>query len=356
MACVTVIIPHCNGREVLRRCLHSLRSTRFRDYRVLVVDNASIDGSADMVREAFPETGILTSSRNLGFAGGCNLGIRGSDSPYIVLLNNDAEVTPDWLGILVRAADEDSSVAAVQPKIRSLFDRSRFDYSGAAGGELDIFGYPFAMGRLFEHMERDDGQYDRTRSVFWATGAATLLRRSALGRVGLLDERFFAHMEEIDLNWRMHTAGYTVRYIPEALVYHETGGTLGQGALKKMTLNHRNSLLMLLKNYEFSTLCWVLPLRLALEGVTFLAAFLMGQPKRAVAVIGGLAGAVTGLKDALKERRRTARTRRVSDTCIMHRMYRGSVALAYYLGGIRRASDLPSRRMMSPWQDNFSCV
>jgi GT2 family glycosyltransferase len=343
---VTVVIPHFSGKEILRHCLESLDKTEYSDYEVLIADNGSTDGSREMIQAEFPEVRIVESKTNLGFAGGCNLGIRASRSPYIVLLNNDTEVTPGWLGRIVETADMDDSVAAVQPKILSFHDRRRFDYCGAAGGELDLFGYPFAWGRLFDSMEIDTGQYDVRRQVFWATGAAVLLRRSALDRVGLLDEAFFAHMEEIDLNWRFNLAGYKVVFEPEAVVYHQTGGTLGQDRFRKMVLNHRNSLLMILRNHTASTLMWVLPLRILLEGITVVMAAMIGQPKRAVAVLWGLWGVLTHWKTVSDGRRSIRRFRSIPESMMLHRLYRGSVALAYYLGRIRKAQDLRSKRRL----------
>lgn len=337
---VTVVIPHSNGEDLLRRCLLALGKTQYPATEVLVVDNGSTDGSVSMMRREFPEVRIIRSPKNLGFAAGCNLGIRASDTPFIALLNNDAEVTPGWLIPLVRFALGNRRAAALQPKILSLKDPGRFDYSGAAGGEIDIFGYPFARGRLFETLEKDTGQYNQTDRVFWASGAACLLRRSALERVGCLDEHFFAHMEEIDLNWRMQRAGYSVWAVPEAVVFHQTGGTLGQGSLRKMGLNHRNNILMLLKNVPGVTLAWLIPLRLCLEMITVAGSLLTGRFKRAAAVVWGIAGVPGKLPAALKERRRVKNSTQVTENEMLHRMFRGSVALAYYLRGIRTAGCL----------------
>ena len=337
---VTVIIPHWNGEEILRRCLLSLRSTQYPEYRILIVDNDSEDDSIPRIMKRFPEADIIHSDRNIGFAAGCNLGIRSSDTPYVVLLNNDTEVTAGWLAPMVRALESSSSIAGAQPKLLSIRERSQFDYCGAAGGEIDIFGYPFAWGRIFEYREEDEGQYDTQKMIFWASGAATLLRREALDRVGLLDESFFAHMEEIDLNWRMHMAGYRIVSVPESVVYHQTGATLQERRVRKMVLNHRNSLMMILKNYSMLTLMWMLPLRLMLEGLTILAFLFKGRPKRSLSVVLGIAGLFTNGKSILKNRLKAQKIRRVNDTLIMHHMYRGSIALMHYLKGIREAGRL----------------
>jgi GT2 family glycosyltransferase len=258
----------------------------------------------------------------------------------VALLNNDARVTPDWLWPLVKALDDDARLAAVQPKLLSIRDPRRFDYCGAAGGEMDIFGYPFARGRIFDFMEPDEGQYDVADSIFWATGAASLLRRSALEKTGLLDESYFAHMEEIDLNWRMLRAGYRIGAVPEAVVYHQTGGTLGDTRFRKMFLNHRNSLITILKNHDGVTLMWVLPVRLMLEALTFLQGLLTARPKRSAAVPAAMAAVLARLPSIIRGRKRAAHATQAAENVILHGMYRGSIALDYYVRGIRRYSQL----------------
>jgi GT2 family glycosyltransferase len=343
---VTVVIPHHRGASVLRRCLQTLEGSSKCDFEILVVDNGCCDPDLEGVLEEFPGVRVVRSPENLGFAGGCNLGIRSSKAPMVALLNNDTEVVRGWLDRMVEEMERDTWLAAVQPKMRSLIDRSRFDYCGAAGGELDVFGYPFAWGRFFDVIETDQGQYDRGRPIFWATGAATLLRRSALAKVGLLDESFFAHMEEIDLDWRLAWAGYGVAVVPDAVVFHQTGGTLGQETLCKMVLNHRNSLLMILKNHAHPTWLWIFSLRIILETATLAAFLLLGKPKRALAVLLALAEIPGNWKTIRNGRKSVNKVRRVPESEILHRMYRGSAALAYYLKGVRRTSGLgwnPSR-------------
>lgn len=337
---VTVLIPHHNGEEILSRCLTSLRATLYDGFQVIVVDNGSTDGSREMIRSKFPEVELVESASNLGFAGGCNLGIRRSSSPYVVLLNNDTEVAPNWLTPMVETAESNPSVGAVQPKVLSILDRERFDYCGAAGGEIDLFGYPFAWGRLFDTMEMDQGQYDRPRQVFWASGAATLLRRSALRVVGLLEERFFAHMEEIDLNWRLQWAGYRTVTSPEAVVYHQTGATMDSESFQKMLLNHRNNLLMLLRNHTLPALLWIFPMRLMLEGVTVIRSLVCGEPKRALAVILALCGLVSRFRCVSEGSRIVRSIRAIKEGELLHRMYRGSVAFSYFIGHRRRTGDL----------------
>jgi GT2 family glycosyltransferase len=337
---VTVIIPHWNGKDILHRCLVSLKKATKIKYKVLIVDNGSTDGSPHLIKEEFPDFDIIQNSENLGFAAGCNVGISHSQGPYVVLLNNDTVVTDHWLKSLVEVAEKDPTIAAVQPKLLSLSDPQFFDYSGAAGGQLDIFGYPFAWGRLFNTTEKDEGQYNEQRSVFWASGAAVLMRRSAIEKVGLLDSAFFAHMEEIDLNWRFHLAGYKIVYEPCSVVYHQTGATLSTLRFRKMVLNHRNSLLMILKNHSFITLLWVVPIRIILDLVSILGAIVRKEPKRALAVIAAFWGAIAHWSVIIKGRYQNQRVRIITDHEMMRKLYQGSVALEYFLNGVYRATDL----------------
>lgn len=337
---VTVIIPHFNGEQILRRCLETIRLSTFNDFQVLMVDNCSTDRSVQIVKSEFPHVNIIQNRKNLGYAGACNLGIQLSKSKYIVLLNNDTKVVPGWLEVLVEAADSDSKIGAVQPKILSIQNPDKFDYCGAAGGEIDIFGYPFARGRIFYSIEKDINQYDTPSEVFWATGAASLIRRSALDKIGLLEQSFFAHMEEIDLNWRLHLAGYKVVTAPQALVYHQTGGTLGEDKFMKMLFNHRNNLLMILRNFSIVTLLWILPVRLFLELVTIFVFLLKKNPKRSVAVIAGFAGVLTHFKCVIKGRKKVNSIRIVKENRILKKMYRGSIAFDFFIKKINKADQL----------------
>jgi GT2 family glycosyltransferase len=340
MPTVTVVIPHFSGEAILRRCLISLQKTLYPDYSILIVDNGSEDGSVERVTTEFPDVQIIRSPMNLGFAGGCNLGICESQSELICLLNDDAVVTPEWLGSLVSVMAFDPKIGAVQPKILSIQKPDQFDYSGGAGGEMDVFGYPFARGRLFHSLEKDQGQYDRSCPIFWASGAATLIRRSVLDRVGLFDTAFFAHMEEIDLDWRMQKAGFQIVSAPQSIIYHQTGGTLHQTRFRKMVLNHRNNLIMLLKNYEWQTLAWILPMRFMLEGITILGGIVTLQPRRSAAVFAGFWGVLRNISVIRKGRKLNRRIFTLPDRILMRRMYRGSVAIAHFLFRIRTAKGL----------------
>ena len=337
---VSIVIPHYQGREILRNCLQGVTKTDYPNYEVILVDNASRDNSTADIERDFPAVRVVRNTSNLGYAGGCNSGITVARGEYLLFLNNDTKMEPGWLAPLVDACEKDSQTAACQPKILSLSDPDKFDYAGAAGGLLDIFGYPFALGRLFQTVESDTGQYDNTREIFWASGTALLVRKSVLEEIGAFDEDFFAHMEEIDLCWRMHLAGYRVISVPDSVVYHESGSTLRPDSFRKMFLNHRNSILMLIKNYELPTLFRVLPCRLLLELVTAAYALARLDLTRFRAVLSASLAVVARFGRTLKKRRVIAGYRRVQDRELMKKMYRGSIVVRYFLNKARSVSEL----------------
>ncbi|NNE71635.1 MAG: glycosyltransferase family 2 protein [Rhodothermales bacterium] len=282
---VSVLVVSWNARPLLERCLPSVAATDHPDFEVVLVDNGSTDDSVAWVTANLPTVRILQLEDNLGFCGGNNRGIEATDGEFVVLLNNDVEVEPDWLTHLVARVDSDPSIAAVQPKLLQFGDRGTFEYAGAAGGHLDRLGYPFARGRLFFDLETDRGQYDEPADVFWATGAALLLRRSALETVGLLDEAFEFHMEEIDLCWRLRRAGYRVMTEPRAKAYHIGGGSLAQTSPRKTRYNFRNSLLMLYKNLPPSGWLRVFPQRILMDGLAILRFVARAEFSHAAAVL-----------------------------------------------------------------------
>lgn len=334
---VSIVIPHLRGKEILFRCLSALRasssgrSTELFSQEIVVVDNASSDGSVTAAQSAYPEIIVLRAEENLGFAGACNLGIRRTRGEFIVLLNDDAEVTPGWFSPLFVCLREDERVAACQPKLLSLQQPEQFDYAGASGGLLDIFGYPFTRGRIFQSTEKDVGQYDDAREIFWASGACMMLRRSALDTVGLLDEDFFAHMEEIDLCWRLHLAGYRVRVVPSSVVRHQSGSTLREHSPQKIYLNHRNSLVMLLKNYSWLSIAWIFPLRLILEVVAVFTYVAWSDMRGAWAVLRAFVDFVLRFPSTLRKRRDVQSLRQRSDMEVMPVFYRRSIVIDYFL-------------------------
>ena len=244
-----VVILNWNTRDYLHRFLPGLiASTEGMDAEVIVADNASTDGSLELLGKEFPQIRRIPLDRNYGFTGGYNRALAQVQADYFVLINSDVEVPRGWLQPLVAWMDSHPKCGACGPKLLSLTDRSAFEYAGAAGGLLDRYGYPFCRGRMMSLVEKDNGQYDSPADVFWVSGACLLVRSRLWKRLGGLDDRFFAHMEEIDLCWRIQLAGYTVSVVPESCVYHLGGGTLPNDSPVKLRFNYRNNLLMLENN------------------------------------------------------------------------------------------------------------
>lgn len=265
MPSVAVVILNYNGCSYLAQFLPSVLATATAGVDVILADNASTDNSVAFVEEHFPTVKIIRADVNRGYAGGYNEALKQVDSDYYVLLNSDVEVSEGWIEPVISLMEADPSIGACQPKILSYHERDAFEYAGAAGGWMDSLGYPFARGRVFEHCEKDWGQYNDAEPISWASGAALFIRSEAYHGVGGLDAYFFAHQEEIDLCWRLMAAGYRLFVCPSSVVYHVGGGTLPKGNRKKVMLNYRNNMLLLLKNMPLSRLWWVFPLRYMLD-------------------------------------------------------------------------------------------
>lgn len=242
-----VVILNYNGAGMLRRFLPSVIEYS-PEASIYVADNGSSDESCDVVRNEFPAVKLMVLDHNYGFAEGYNRALAQVDEEYAVLLNSDVEVTRGWLSPMTQFLDSNPGVAACQPKLLSFKQKDFFEYAGAAGGFIDKWGYTFCRGRIFNTVERDSGQYDDTTDVFWATGAALMIRNEVYKNNGGLDGRFFAHMEEIDLCWRLRSRGYRIACVPQSHVYHVGGATLKKENPQKTYLNFRNNLLMIYKN------------------------------------------------------------------------------------------------------------
>ncbi len=244
---LAIVILNWNGAKMLQQYLPSVLQYSREEATVYVADNASSDNSLEMLRTRFPEVRIITLEKNWGFAEGYNKALAQIDAEYYLLLNSDIEVTHHWLTPMIEFLDAYADVAACQPKLLSIFDKDYFEYAGASGGFLDRFGYPFCRGRIFETVERDNGQYDYATDILWATGAALMIRARDYWNAGGLDGRFVAHNEEIDLCWRLRILGRRIVCLPESYVYHVGGGTLPKSNPMKTFLNFRNNLTMLYK-------------------------------------------------------------------------------------------------------------
>lgn len=329
---VSVIILSYGGLADTRACLRSLLADARPDLEILVWDNGSPgDDASALEREFAPRVRVLHSPRNLGVAGGYNAAAAHARAPLLVFLNNDTEVTPGWLDPLLRTLARDARIAVCQPKILSLAHPGRFDYSGGCGGFLDRHGFPYTRGRVFGTIEEDRGQYDDAREIHWASAACMLVRRDAWERLGGADEGFFAYMDEVDFCWRARREGWTAWCAPASVIRHRGGRVLGKRALRKRFLEHRNNLLMLLKNLPAARLATVLPQRLLLEAAALAYYLCRGEWRHAAAAPAALASAILRAPAALR-----ARTPSRAAAPIGKR----SVVAAYYLRGRRTFAEM----------------
>lgn len=269
---VAVVILNWNGEKMLDKYLPTLLQHLQESVEVFVADNASTDNSVALLKEKFPSVKRILLDKNWGFAKGYNQALRQINATYYILLNSDIEVSSGWLSPLITWMDAHPETAACQPKLLSIRQRDYFEYAGACGGFIDKYGYPFCRGRVFDVVEKDEGQYDEVCPILWATGACLMLRATDYWKVGGLDGRFFAHNEEIDLCWRLRAMGRDIYCIPESKVYHVGGGTLPKNNPMKTYLNFRNNLTMLYKNLETDELQHVMRVRWWLD---YVAAFKM---------------------------------------------------------------------------------
>ena len=280
-----VVILNWNGKKFLEKFLPGIIRHSYPLAEIIIADNASSDDSLAFLDNNHPEIRIIRLDQNFGFAGGYNLALKQVEAENYILLNSDIEVTEGWIAPVLDLMQADPSIAACQPKIRSYFDRDKFEYAGAAGGYIDKYGYPFCRGRLFQSIEKDEGQYDRATEVFWATGACMFVKADVFHKLGGFDDDFFAHMEEIDFCWRAKNQGYKIMFCPDSTIYHIGGGTLPKNNSRKTYLNIRNNIIMLYKNLEPERLTRVLAARLLLDYAAALKFLVDGGYKDMTAVI-----------------------------------------------------------------------
>lgn len=332
---ISVVILNWNGSAMLQRFLPSV--IRYsEEAEIIVADNGSTDHSIDILREKFPSVRILPFRENYGFAEGYNRAIQQIETPYVLLLNDDVEVTPHWLQPLLAFMNHHPEVAACQPKILSETQRELFEYAGACGGFIDHLGYPYCRGRIFNHVEKDRGQYDQVCPIFWATGAALLVRTDVYRKEGGLDKRFFAHMEEIDFCWRLRSRNYGIYCIPQSTVYHVGGGTLPKSHPRKTFLNFRNNLLMLYKNLPEERLNSTLRIRYFLDLVAALKMLLSGQVKESMAIVKALRTFFKIRHDFDRERKENLQKQQLKD---IPEMRNESLLVAFYLKKKKKFED-----------------
>lgn len=298
---VAVVILNWNGKSFLEKFLPNVLKYSD-DAQIIVADNQSTDDSVEFLKNKYPQVSIIINPSNDGFAQGYNLALKQVNAEYYVLLNSDVEVTENWLHPIIQLMDPNPKIAACQPKILDYNHKTKFEYAGAAGGFMDKYGYPFCRGRIFNVLEEDKGQYNDAVEVFWSTGACMFVRAEAFWKVGGFDGDYFAHMEEIDVCWRMKNIGYQIYVEPKSVIYHVGGGTLNKLSPKKTFLNFRNNLITLTKNASPRFLFFKIIYRMILDGVAAFKFLFEGNGEHFFAVIKAHFSFYKHLPSTLKKR------------------------------------------------------
>ena len=338
MTRVSIVILNWNGKHYLEQFLAILdEHSRLEGVEIVVADNLSTDGSVEYLESEFPGIRLIKLDRNYGFTGGYNRALSRLDSTYYLLLNSDVEVTAGWLEPLLDFMDQHPACSVCMPKILDHSQRTRFEYAGAAGGYIDRFGYPFCRGRIFDTLEEDHGQYDKPAEIFWATGACMMVRADLFREAGGLDEQFFAHMEEIDLCWRLKRMGYRNFCIPSSRVYHVGGGTLPYGDPMKTYYNFRNNLLLLYKNLPVRKMRKTILARLVLDGISALRFLLKGSFSEFRALLKAHRD-FSGMRRAYKGTGKDTEFKR--NDVIVNCIYPGSIVAGFFLKGRKTFSEL----------------
>jgi GT2 family glycosyltransferase len=336
---LAVVILNYNGKRFLEEFLAGVIASSA-PHAVIVADNASTDDSVTYLKNKFPQITLIQNSSNTGYAGGYNEVLKHIDAEYYMLLNNDVEVSSNWLKPLVDLMDADVKIAACQPKLLDHKNKILFEYAGASGGFVDVYGYPFCRGRIFESIEEDKDQYNDVRNVFWVSGACLMVRSNVFWQLGGFDKDYFAHMEEIDLCWRIQNLGYKVVVNPKSEVFHVGGGTLNKQSSQKTYLNFRNSLITLTKNHPSKGLLFKILLRLNLDGVESTRLLFALQFSHIFAILKAHISYYSQLGSIL-EKRKTLR-QLPGYQLRFGNSYKKSIVYTHFIKGIKKFSDLNS--------------
>lgn len=328
---VDIVILNYNGKKFLDDCILSVQKSTYPAFKIYLLDNASTEDDVSYVQRHYPEVEIIRVPVNRGFCAAYNLAFKQCGSKYFVCLNNDVKVKPDWLRHLVTLAESDETIATLQPKMVSYLDESKFEYAGACGGMMDKYGYPFARGRLFDHLEDDNGQYNDVSGIFWACGAAMFIRKRVLEESGYFDETLVFHMDEIDLNWRMLLQGYSSKVVPQSVILHYGGATIQPASFKKMYWNHRNSVYLMLKNYGRFNVLTKTPVHILLDYVAILHSVITLNFTMARAILNAHFWIATHLTLIWRNRKITQSKRKVADRQILKKMFPKSIVVQYFL-------------------------
>lgn len=332
---VAIVILNWNGKDFLRQFLPGILLSEYDNLQIIVGDNASTDDSIPYLMENFPAVKIIKNEINYGFAGGYNKVLERVEADYFILLNSDVEVKPNWIKPIITMMEGDPQIAAAQPKIKWQFNKNQFEYAGAAGGYLDIYAYPFCRGRIFNIYELDHGQYNEMKEVFWASGAAFFIKSKCWKEAGGLDADLFAHMEEIDLCWRLKNLNYKIMYCPDTEVYHVGGGTLQTENPFKTYLNFRNNLIIMQKNLPAGDAFFRISIRMCIDCVAWWHFLLTGKPKFTLAVSKGHYHFVKSIFKTAKKRNE------IQKPYAQHTgVYKNSIVWAFFIKKIRFFSEL----------------
>lgn len=333
---LAIVILNWNGKKLLKQFIPSIiQYSQYPNCKIYIVDNNSSDGSQEYITETFPTVELVQNKANLGFAKGYNYGLKKIDADVYALVNSDIEVTPNWLNPILNEFEENSNVAAIQPKILDYKQKDVFEYAGASGGFIDKYGYPFCRGRVFDTLEKDNGQYNNKQSIFWASGACFFIIKEIFEELNGFDEHYFAHQEEIDLCWRIQNKGYDVMCVPESKVYHVGGATLEETNPRKTFLNFRNSLLTMVKNSPSSKLFQSLFIRLSLDGIAGVRFLFQLKPLHTIAILKSHVSFYFYLLKYLKKRKNTIPKENY--------FYTKSIVYQYFIKNKKKFSDLQDR-------------
>jgi GT2 family glycosyltransferase len=335
-----VVILSYNGKPYHRDFLPKILEEGKNKYDTVIIDNASTDDTAEFVSHSFPDVHLIKLPKNLGFTGGYMEGLKQINTKYVVLLSADFEVSENWFAPLHQLMEKDSSIAACQPKIRYQKQKEWFEYAGAAGGFIDSLAYPFCRGRIFFTLEQDLGQYDDNIECFWASGGCFFTRKEVFDRFGGFDSSFFAHMEEIDLCWRMKNAGYKIMACGKSEVYHVGGSVISYGSPQKIFRNYRNGLVMMIKNMPLRQLIWAFPWRYFLDIIAAYKALFTGNPREFAAIAKAHISFLFGIPRWWMKRQGCLKTS--ASVPNKKGIYRGSIVKEYFLSGKKKFRSLNS--------------
>ncbi|MCC8426756.1 glycosyltransferase family 2 protein [Mucilaginibacter sp. UR6-11] len=338
---VAIVILNWNGLKHLRQFLPSVLASTWPNLDIVVGDNASTDGSVEFIKDEYPSISIIQNDSNYGFTGGYNRVLARVDADYYILLNSDVEVRPGWIEPVITLMESDPLIAIAAPKIKAYYQKDSFEHAGAAGGFIDSFGYPFCRGRIVNETEQDRGQYEESGEVFWASGASMFIKKKCWDDAEGFDEQFFAHMEEIDLCWRLKNSGHKVMYCAQSEVFHVGGGTLTAENPFKTYLNFRNNLLLIKKNLPFWKGFIVIGARFVLDFAALLRFLTEGKRKDAWAVSRAHRYFLLHVFD---EGSHASSTHLKKYNAKLTGMYHGSIMWAFFVKKLKKFTDLDPRR------------